>query len=94
MMLPLTSKLNELCNQKCVNVVAKLMEDVEQYMGFTNSHISTSFLPLPSIAVLNGTEYMETEIIIRLCLTVSTWLAFSKKKKLQSKEKKESCQHT
>ena len=65
MMLPLTSKLNELCNQKCVNVVAKLMEDVEQYMGFTNSHISTSFLPLPSIAVLNGTEYMETEIIIR-----------------------------
>ena len=54
-------------NHGDVNVVVKLKEDVEKYMGFTNSHILTNFLLLPLIAVLLATEYIETKIVLRLC---------------------------
>ena len=54
-------------NHGDVNVVVKLKEDGEQYMGFTNSHILTNLLLLPLIAVLLATEYIETKIVLRLC---------------------------
>ena len=46
-----------------MNVVAKLKEDVKQYRGFA-IHISTSILPLSSIAFLFATEYTEAKIIL------------------------------
>ena len=66
------------------------MEDVEQYGLHQFTYISTSLLPLPSIAVQHATEYMETEIIIRFCRLGS----HSVTKKATIKEKRKNLANT